>query len=287
MFAKFTWLDERIGSGDTLPRFPVWNCKTVGGTTMHWTATSLRLQPHELRARTTYGAVEDANLADWPLTYDELAPYYDAAEDRMGVTGAHGIDRLPGNNNYLVLEAGARKIGYQQINTNNVAINSKARDGRPGCLQLGFCISGCAIAAKWSTLYTEIPQAEATGHFELRPECMAVGVKHDAKGRITAVDYLDPDGELQTQQARAVCVAGNVVETTRLLLNSRSDQFPDGLANSSGMLGKNYMRHVLAGVVGLMPGPVNLHRGTHQAGIVMDERGFDPGRGFIGGISCF
>jgi choline dehydrogenase-like flavoprotein len=284
MFGKFTWLDERIGSGDALARFPVWNCKTVGGTTMHWTATSLRLQPHEMKARTTYGEIEDTNLVDWPLEYADLAPYYDRAEDRMGVTGTGGIERLPGNNNYKVLEAGARKIGYEQINTNNVAINSKPRNGRPGCLQLGFCTSGCVVGAKWSTLYTEIPEAEATDHFELRTECMAVRIKHDSKSRVTGVEYLDADGQLNEQKARAVCVAGNVVETTRLLLNSDSGTFPEGLANSSGMVGKNYMRHVLAGVVGLMPGAVNLHRGTHQAGIVTDERGYDASRGFAGGI---
>jgi len=284
MFGKFTWLDERIGTGDTLGQFPVWNCKTVGGTTMHWTATSLRLQPHEMKAQTTYGDIENANLADWPLEYDELAHYYDLAEERMGVTGTHGIERLPGNNNYKVLEAGARKLGYEQINTNNVAINSKPRDGRPSCLQLGFCTSGCKIGAKWSTLYTEIPAAEATGHFELRTESMAVGIRHDANKQITGVQYLNAAGQLQEQKARAVCVGGNVVETTRLLLNSNSDSFPTGLANSSGLVGKNYMRHVLAGVVGRMPGPVNLHRGTHQAGIVTDERGYDRSRGFAGGI---
>ena len=284
MFGKFTWLDRRIGTGDTLDNFPVWNCKTVGGTTMHWTGTSLRLQPHEMRARSTYGDIAGANLADWPLSYDELAPYYDQAEDRMGVTGTHGIERLPGNNNYKVFEAGARKLGYQEINTNNVAINSAPRAGRPGCIQLGFCISGCKVGAKWSTLYTEIPAAEATEHFELRTECMAVEIRHDAKGKVTGVAYLDADGMLREQKARAVCVGGNVVETTRLLLNSRSKLFPDGLANSSGMVGRNYMRHVLAGAVGLMPGPVNLHRGTHQAGVVTDDRGYDRSRGFVGGI---
>ncbi|MDJ0928496.1 MAG: GMC family oxidoreductase [Gammaproteobacteria bacterium] len=284
MFGKFTWLDRRIGTGDTLANFPVWNCKTVGGTTMHWTGTSLRLQPHEMKARSTYGDIPGANLADWPLTYDELAPYYDQAEDRMGVTGTHGIERLPGNNNYKVFEAGAKKLGYQEINTNNVAINSAARDGRPGCIQLGFCISGCKIGAKWSTAYTEIPAAEATEHFELRTECMAVEIRHDATGKVSGVAYLDQDGMLREQKARAVCVGGNVVETSRLLLNSRSKKFPDGLANSSGMVGRNYMRHVLAGAVGLMPGPVNLHRGTHQAGVVTDDRGNDRSRGFVGGI---
>ncbi len=284
MFPRFTWLDERIGSGDALGGFPVWNCKTVGGTTMHWTGTSLRLQAHELRARSTYGAMAGTNLADWPFDHDEIAPWYAAAEDRMGVTGTHGIARLPGNNNYKVLEAGARKLGYSEIHTNNVAINSAPRDGRAGCLQLGFCTSGCKVGAKWSTLYTEIPAAEATGHFELRSECMAVGLQHDRNARITAVDYLDGSGKRVTQRARAVCVAGNVVETTRLLLNSRSEAFPDGLANSSDQLGRNYMRHALGAVIGLMPGPVNLHRGTHQAGVVLDERGHDPARGFAGGI---
>ena len=86
----------------------------------------------------------------------------------MGVTGTHGIPRLPGHNNFKVLEAGGRKMGYREIDTNNVAINSEPRDGRPSCLQLGFCTSGCAIHAKWSTLYTEIPRAEKTGRFELR-----------------------------------------------------------------------------------------------------------------------
>ncbi|UCG73906.1 MAG: GMC family oxidoreductase [Chromatiales bacterium] len=284
MFGTFTWLDERIGEGDTLAKFPVWNCKTVGGTTMHWTGTSLRMQPHEMRAKSTYGDVPDTNLADWPFDYDELAPWYDQAEDRMGVTGTHDIEHLPGNNNYKVMEAGARKLGYTQINTNNVAINSKPRDGRPGCLQLGFCTSGCKVAAKWCTLYTEIPQAEATGHFELRTECMAVEVQLDDNNRVSGVAYLDADGERHVQKARVVCIGGNVVETTRLLLNSTSERFPDGLANSSGMVGRNYMRHVLAGAVGVMPGQVHLHRGTHQAGVVTDERGGNLDQGFFGGV---
>ena len=283
MFGTFTWLDERIGEGDTLANFPAWNCKTVGGTTMHWTGTSLRMQPHEMRARSNYGVVPDTNLADWPFDYDALEPWYDEAEDRMGVTGTHGIERLPGNNNYKVMEAGARKLGYTQVNTNNVAINSGPRDGRPGCLQLGFCTAGCKVGAKWSTLYTEIPQAEATGHFELRTECMAVELQHD-KDRITGVAYLDADGTRHVQKARVVCIGANVVETTRLLLNSKSERFPDGLANSSGMVGRNYMRHVLAGAVGVMPGKVHLHRGTHQAGVVTDERRGDLGKGFIGGV---
>lgn len=284
MFGKFTWLDPRESSGQTIPGFPAWTCKTVGGTTMHWTASCPRMQAHEFKARSTYGEVTDTTLEDWPVGLDELAPYYAAAEQRMGVTGTHGIPRLPGNNNYKVLEAGARKVGYRDIDTNNVAINPVPRDGRGACLQTGFCTSGCVVQAKWSTLYTEIPKAEETGHFELRPECMVTRVVHDANGRAEAVEYLDKEGIPRRQRARLVCVAGNAIETARLLLNSRSDRFPGGLANSSDQVGRNYMRHMIAGVVGRMPGKVNIHRGAHQAGIIKDERGYDPQRGFVGGI---
>lgn len=284
MFARLTWLDERIGEGHALSRFPVWTCKTVGGTTMHWTACSPRLQAHEIRARSTYGDVEGANLADWPLTLSEIEPYYDRAEELMGVTGTQGIERLPGNNNYKVLAAAARKVGYRHIDTNNVAINSTPRDGRPACLQLGFCTSGCVIGAKWSTLYTEIPKAEQTGHFELRPQSMVVRIIIGNDNRATTVRYLDRDGRMQQQRARVVCVAGNAVETTRLLLQSRTHRFPGGLANSSGQLGRNYMRHVIAAVIGVMPGAVNMYKGAQVAGIVKDEAVNEPARGFFGGF---
>ena len=287
MFGKMTWLDKRIGIGNTVPGFPVWTCKTVGGTTMHWTAVSLRFQEHEFRPRTTYGNIEDTSLVDWPFKSSEIEPWYAMAEDRMGVTGTHGIPRLPGHNNFKVLEAGGRKMGYKHIDTNNVAINSQPRDGRPSCLQLGFCTSGCAIHAKWSTLYTEIPKAEKTGHFELRTECMSVKVVHDNEGRAKEVHYLDSEGKLNIQKARVVCVAGNAVETTRLLLNSKSDRFPDGLANTSGQVGKNYMRHNIDVAIGEMPGEVNMHRGAHLAGIIRDERIHEPSRGFSGGFMMY
>ena len=284
MFGKITWLDERQGSGVVPPPFPVWNCKTVGGTTVHWTATAIRLLEHELQARNHYGAIAGTTLADWPLNLAELAPYYSAAEDRLGVTGTHRIDRLPPSNNYLVFQAGAEKCGYREINTGNLAINSKPRAGRGSCLQLGFCSSGCAVGAKWSTLHTDIPAAEQRANFELRTEAMAVRVNHDDSGKVTGVEYLDKHGQKHTQSARAVCIAGNTVETTRLLLNSRSRQFPDGLANGSGQVGKNYMRHVMACLVGVMPGKVHQHRGAHQAGIIYDERYHDDTRGFFGGL---
>lgn len=285
MFPKLTWLDERIGQGDTIPDFPLWTCKTVGGTTMHWTAACPRLEEHELKARTTYGAVEGTSLVDWPLKYSELEQYYDRAERLMSVSGTHGMEPLPANNNFQVMRAGGRNLGYREMDTGHVAINSTPRDGRSACLQLGFCTSGCAIGAKWSTLYTEIPRAEETGHFELRDRCMVTRIVTDKTGgTVTGVEYLDAGGNLRRQRARAVCVAGNAVETTRLLLNSRNERHPDGLANSSDQVGRNYMRHVLAAVVAVMPGEVAMYKGAQVAGYIHDERYHKPERGFVGGF---
>ena len=283
MFSKMTWLDRRMATGKPDPNFPVWNCKTVGGTTMHWTAACPRFEPHEMRALSTYGPIAGTTLVDWPISTDEMSGWYDKAELRLGVTGKHGMPFLPAGNNFKVLEAGARKCGYTDIDTHNMAINSVEYDDRPSCQQLGFCTSGCAIGAKWSTLYTEIPKAEATGRFELRPECMVTGINLAADGRVESVTYLH-QGKKVIQKARAVAVAGNVVETTRLLLNSRSNRFPNGLANSSGLIGRNYMRHFTIQVMGVMPGKVNFHRQAHLAGVVRDERPHKPERGFAGGF---
>jgi len=283
MFNRLSWLDKRIGTGDLNASLPLWVCKTVGGTTVHWAAAALRFQEHEFKARTTYGEIAGANLLDWPISLEEMAPFYDRAEDKMGVTGTHNIPRLPGNNNFKVMAAGAKRVGYKEFHTGNMAINSEPRDGRPGCHQIGFCMSGCAIGAKWSTLYTEIPKAEATGHFELRPDSMALKINHDAAGKVTGVVYADKAGNHHEQKARAVCVAGNSVETPRLLLNSASAKYPDGLANSSGQVGRNFMRHMSGTVYAIMPGRVNFDRGTQMAGIVKDEARHDPKRGFAAG----
>lgn len=283
MFGKLTWLDRRMATGKPDPNFPVWNCKTVGGTTMHWTAACPRIEPYEMRALSTYGEMDDTTLVDWPVDPGEFSAWYDKAELRMGVTGTHGMPFLPPGNNFKVLEAGARMCGYTDIDTHNMAINSVDRDDRPSCQQLGFCTSGCAVGAKWSTLYTEIPKAEATGRFELRPECMVTGLTLNEAGRVESVTYLHK-GKSVTQRARAVAVAGNVVETTRLLLNNKSERFPDGLANSSGLVGRNYMRHFTIQVMGVMPGKVHFHRQTHLAGVVRDEREHRPERGFAGGF---
>jgi len=287
-FAKISWLDKRTTSGTwrvakDFSGLPAWIVKAVGGSTIHWAGASLRFQEHEFKAKTTYGDIAGASLLDWPLSLAELEPYYAKAEDKMGVTGTHGIPRLPGNNNFKVMAAGAKRVGYKDVHTGNMAINSEPRDDRGSCLQIGFCFQGCKSGAKWSTLYGEIPKGEATGKLEVRPNSQVLQIQHDDSGKVTGVLYADKDGNQHVQKARVVAVAGNSIESPRLLLNSASAKFPDGLANSSGMVGKNYMRHMTGSVYAMFAKPVNMYRGTTMAGIIKDESRNDPARGFVGG----
>jgi choline dehydrogenase-like flavoprotein len=287
-FAQLAWVDPRTTSGtwrvaQDFPTIPAWIVKAVGGSTVHWAGASLRFQEHEFKARTTYGAVAGANLLDWPITLAEMEPWYARAEDKLGTTGTNGIPRLPGNNNFKVFAAGARKIGYKEVHTGNMSINSEPRHDRASCQQIGFCFQGCRTGAKWSTLYTEIPAGEETGRLEVRPESMVVRIEHNAAGKASGVVYVDASGKQQRQKARVVVVAGNSLESSRLLLNSASAKFPQGLANSSGQVGRNYMRHTTGSVYAVFERPVHMYRGTTMAGIVQDESRFDPKRGFVGG----
>jgi choline dehydrogenase-like flavoprotein len=288
MFALFTWLDPRTTSGTwsvakTSPTLPVWTCKLVGGTTVHWGAVALRFQEHEFKPRTRYGNVAGANLLDWPIDLQEMEPYYDRAEAKMGVSGRHGMPLLPVSNHGKVLFAGAKKIGYKEFRVPTMAINSVPHAGRASCQQTGFCIQGCTFQAKWSTMYVEIPAAESTGKAEIRAESQVLRIEHDSSGKVTGVVYADSKGVQHRQKARVVAVAGNAIETPRLLLNSNSGKFPQGLANSSGQVGRNYMKHTTGTVFAVFEKPVHMYRGTAQSGIVMDEARLDPKRGFVGG----
>src|ERR1700722_13049455 len=167
-FGQLAWTDKRTTSGNwrvakDFPNLPAWICKTVGGTTTHWAGASLRIQEHEFKAKTHYSGITGANLMDWPLNLAELEPYYAKAESKMGVTRTNDIPGLPGNNNFKVMYNGATRVGYKTVHTGRMAINSRPREGRSACWQLGFRFQGCKSGAKWSTLYTEIPDAGATG----------------------------------------------------------------------------------------------------------------------------
>jgi len=287
-FNQMAWLDPRTTTGSwriarDFPNLPTWIVKAVGGTTTHWSGATPRFNAHEFKARKAYGRVEGANLLDWPITLADLEPYYTQAENNIGSTHRGGRAPQPANNNYKVLANGAERIGYHFYATGPYGTNAEPYDGRPASIQDGFNFQGDKNKSKWSTLVREIPRALATGNLDLRPNSHAVQITHDSRGRADAVLYLDADGNLQRQRARVVCVAGNSIETPRLLLLSSSAQFPDGLANSSGQVGRNYMRHTTGSVYAQFEQPVNMHRGETMAGLIADESRHDPSRGFAGG----
>lgn len=287
-FGQLAWLDPRTTSGDwrvakDFSGLPAWIVKSVGGTTQHWAGASLRFQDHEWKAKTTYGDVQGANLLDWPIDPREMDDYYTKAEDKLGVTRTGNRPGLPGSNNYLVFEKGAKALGYEEVHTGRMAIQTRDDGDRIPCQQTGFCFQGCKWGAKWSAGYVDIPEGEATGNLEVRPQSHVARILHNEAGKVTGVEYYDASGTLQMQKARIVCVAGNSFESPRLLLNSASAMFPDGLANSSGQVGRNYMRHMTGSVYGVFDKPVKMWRGTTMAGIIQDEARHDPSRGFVGG----
>ena len=287
-FGQLAWTDPRTTSGDwrvanDFSGLPAWIVKAVGGTTTHWAGASLRIQEHEFKAKTNYGHVQGANLLDWPITLADLEPYYEKAETKLGVTRTGGRPGLPGSNNYKVFEAGAKALGYKEVHTGRMAVNSTDYDDRIACQQTGFCFQGCKFGAKWSAAYTDIPRGEATGNLEVRTHAHALTIEHDDSGKVTGVVYADKDGNHHLQKARVVCLAGNSIESPRILLNSASSMFPDGMANSSGQVGRNYMRHMTGSVYAVFDKPVRMWRGTTMAGIIQDEARHDPSRGFVGG----
>ena len=287
-FVQLTWLDPRTQSGSwtvaqDYPTLPSWTCKTVGGTTVHWTGATPRIRPWELKTRTTYGATKGASYLDWPIEFAELKSYYQLAEKRMVVTRRNGNPGMPASNHFKVMHAGAKKIGYKRVHTNYMAINTRPADERAFCIQQGFCVQGCKTGAKWSTLYTEIPRAEATGNLDLRIQSTATRIEHGDDGRVTGVVYRDAEGKEHRQKARIVCVACNSIETARLLLLSESSKFPQGLANSHDQVGRHYTHHVSGFSWGIFDKPVYSWRGATLAGIVEDETYHEPKRGFNGG----
>ena len=287
-YRMFSWSEPRIASGTWRhatdhPRSPVWHCMAVGGSTQHWLGVSLRFAGHEFRARSVYGDVPGASLADWPFGLETLAPYYDRAEARMGVSGTGGRPDLPVTNNYKVFHHGARRAGYRGVSRGRLAINAVPYDGRPASIQDGFTLQGDRARAKWCTATVEIPRALATGRLDLRPGCRAIEIEVGDDDRARAVVYVDPDGVKRRQACRLVILAGNAIESPRLLLASANGRHPDGIANGSGHVGRHYMRHVMGTVWSVFERPVRHHIGESMPGLVADEARHDPRRGFVGG----
>jgi choline dehydrogenase-like flavoprotein len=190
---------------------------------------------------------------------------------------------LPVKSSGVLLERGARKLGLHPFPA-PMAITSVPYRDRPACAHCGFCIGyGCEMRAKSSTLYTTIPEAEATGNCEVRPSSYVARIETNAQKRVTGVAWFDAGRREHFQRARAVVVCANGAETPRLLLMSASPQFPDGLANSSGLVGHNLMFNTYSQVHALFEHELNEYKSVQVTRIVRDWYEHDPKRGFYGG----
>ncbi len=255
---KLYWTEERVSGGaDPVVLGANNSGRGVGGSTVHYSMIALRLHPDDFRRRTLTGEVAGAALQDWPIDYEELEPYYEEVEAALQIAGPPGYPwqrrrhRFPQRQHQLnasadVLVRGCTKLALP-VAAAPVATLSAPHADRPPCVYRGFCNYGCSTNAKSSILVTYIPRAISAGA-EVRAHAMAACVEHDASGRAVGVLHFrdgarGADGALHRQRARAVIIAGYAIESPRLLLNSMSARFPDGLANSSGMVGRCFMVH--------------------------------------------
>jgi choline dehydrogenase-like flavoprotein len=274
----------------------LWYARMVGGSSVHFTANFWRLHPVDFQERSLLGAIPGAALEDWPITYDELEPYYTKVDWEIGVSGLAGahpneprrskpypMPPMPVKSSGVLLERGARKLGLHPFPA-PLAIASVPYRGRAACVHCGFCMGfGCEVRAKSSTLYTMIPEAEATGRCEVRTESYVFRIATNMRGRVTGVHYFDGDKREHFQAAKAVVLCANGAESPRLLLMSASAQFPQGLANSSGLVGKYLMFNQGADTFGVFEHELNEYKSVQATRLVHDFYDTDPKRGFYGG----
>jgi choline dehydrogenase-like flavoprotein len=276
------------------PGFHLIYGRLVGGSNAHFTGNFWRLRPSDFNEASALGGVPGTGLVDWPITYDELEPYYTKAEWELGVSGEPGpfdpprskpypMPPLPVKSSGVLLERGARKLGYHP-QPSSMAINSQTYNGRPACQHCGFCLFFmCEYGAKSTSMVTMLPLAEASGRCEIRPESYVARVETDRAGRATGVSYFDKQKRLHLQRAKAVVLCANGAETARLLLNSESSRFPHGLANSSGVVGRYLMFNTYFGVYAQFEQPLNEYKSVQNTRMVLDFYDTDPKRGFYGG----
>lgn len=273
------------------------NAMCVGAGTIHYSGLSWRFHESDFRVKSADGPVSGASIEDWPISYDEMEPYYEKAEWTVGVSGKgwsnpfdpprrrdFPMPPLLRNSAGAILEKGGKALGLHPFPT-PLAILSRPYDGRPACINKGFCSGyGCAVGAKSSTMEALLPKALATGRCEIRPHSMSREISVNRDGRATGVVYFDAEGKEQFQPARLVVLAAGGIETARLLLLSESARFPLGLANSSGLVGKNLMFHAPGPIViAIFPEPLEGHQGAPSTRVLQDFYKTDTRRGFIRG----
>lgn len=288
----------------------------VGGSSIHYGAASYRLTPWEFKVRSEtiarYGASAipaGSTIADWPISYGDLEPYYDKVEYAIGISGqagnVQGVIDPRGNpfegsrsrpypmpalrsTGYLDLMAdAARSLAWHPFPT-PAAINSEPYRGRPGCSYCSFCTgNGCHNDAKSSTLVTSIREAQQTGRLTVLANARAIRIEVDDESRVTGVTFTKGGAE-RFQPARMVLLAGYVYENSRLLLHSKSKAYPHGLANNHGQVGKHYSSHTYPRTHAVFSGRrLNVIYGAGGQGINVDDWNNDnfdhTGLGFVGG----
>lgn len=267
---------------------PALYAQMVGGSSVHFTANFWRFHPLDFNERSLLGPIAGTNFADWPITYEELEPYYTRVDWEVGVSGMHTehdpprsrpypMPPLPVKSSGVLMDRGAAALGLHSQPA-PMAILSEVHNGRAPCINCGFCLGyGCEVGAKSSTLATMIPDAVATGNCEIRPHSTVFEIATGPDGRASEVRYFDRAGVEHAQAAKAVVLSANGAESARLLLMS------DNLANGSGLVGKNLMFNGQTTAYGRFEHPLNEFKGPQVTRIVHDFYATDPGRGFYGG----
>jgi choline dehydrogenase-like flavoprotein len=270
--------------------------RLVGGSSVHFTANYWRFHEIDFTERSKIGSIAGTSFDDWPITYADLEPYYTKVEWEVGVSGQAGVNPfdpwrskgypvppLPIKSSGALFEIGARKMGWHPAPA-PMAIISQPHNGRSGCAHCGFCeYYGCEAGAKSSSLATVIRVAEKTGNCEIRPGSYVRKIETDNSGRVTGVIYFGTNKTEVFQKAKAVVVCANGAETSRLLLMSKSNLFPHGLANSSGVVGKNLMFNAGSSAWGLFDHELNEYKSVVVTRIMHDFYDTDPKRGCYGG----
>jgi len=241
------------------------NAACVGGGTLTYGAMAWRFMAQDFRMRSIYGCPEGSTLEDWPITYEDLEPYYEKAEYEIGVSGDVSPDPFhaprrkplpmpplgPPTREHEILKRAALRLGWHPFDIPMLR-NSVPYNGRPACMRCRWCVGFvCEVDAKNGTQNTVIPKALATGNCELRTECVAKEILVDSQGRARGVAYFDANDRLQTQTADLVVVSCAAIESARLLLNSKSRLFPNGIGNRYDWVGRNLQGHSYCGAVGL------------------------------------
>jgi len=281
---------------------------SVGGSVIHYGAWLRRFHPHHFRPLSsvrergyTHLLPDDCTLADWPLSYDELEPYYTRVEELVGVAGDDGNPFIPRSKPYPMPPLRPFRLGEAFRATTAamglhphpvpVGMNSVPYDGRPAMTYTAWSNGfGSFTDDKWSPTLSSIPQALATGNLDLRTGCRVTRVLTAADGHASGVEYVDSNGVRRVQTARTVILSSYTYENVRLLLLSGDARHPDGLGANAGQVGQHYMTKMFAHVDGYFPDTVfNRHTGPAAQGVVLDDylsTSFETGPdGFIGGAT--